>query len=54
MISFSSIFCFICLVSWVLGGVVVGMSSALAASAAALSGAASKKPRKEQNDLDIS
>ena len=38
----------------VLGGVVVGMSSVPVASAAALSGAASKKARKKRNDLDIS
>ena len=54
MLSLSAILCFIWLVSWDLGGVVVGMSSAPAASAAALSGATSQKARKKQNDLDIS
>ena len=40
--------------AYVLGSVVVGISSAPAASAATLSCAASKKARKKRNDLDIS
>ena len=40
--------------AWVLSGVIVGMLCAPTARAAALFGAASKKARKKQNDLDIS